>query len=62
MNGKKAKALRRAIGFTPGEPRAYNVSGATRFFTGHHTATGARRNYQSIKRHPALMRAVLGAA
>ena len=61
MNQKKAKALRKALGFHPHEPREYKVSGAALFFTGHHTATGPRRNYQQVKRNAALTRMVLAA-
>lgn len=49
MNGRTAKALRKAMGFHPADEREYRVTGATRFFTGHVVAEGARRQYQASK-------------
>lgn len=54
MNQKKAKSLRRALGFHPAAPRDYD--------TGTIKSTGARRSYQAVKRTPVLTRHVLGAA
>lgn len=62
MNGRTAKALRKALGFHPADEREYRVTGATRHFLGHVTATGARRNYQTVKASRALTAAVLRAA
>lgn len=42
MNQKKAKALRRAVGFRPSEPRKYTGSPQK--------TTGPRMQYQSLKR------------
>jgi hypothetical protein len=66
MNGKKAKALRKAIGFKPETGRAYK-GGASRpgvfGFGGAvttQTAEGARRQYQAVKRR-GMINHVLGA-
>ena len=74
MRAVKAKALRRAVGFHPRARRDYDHATPVRkltigadgkpqtyVVTGTITATGARRQYQSVKRTPALARAVLGA-
>ena len=55
MNGRTAKALRKALGFHPADEREY---------TGKHTvkATGPRSQYQAVKRNPALVKAVLRGA
>lgn len=73
MNQKKARALRRAIGFKPRARREYeetpvyaklrNVNGVMRQapITGAITATGPRREYQAIKRTRGMAEKVLGA-
>lgn len=72
MRATKAKALRRAMGFKPSAPRDFShdrmiektsiVNGRpTRYVvTGTVTATGARRQYQSVKRN-SMANIVLGA-
>ena len=66
MNGKKAKALRRALAFKISEPRTYTggVVYAKSFFGGSivttQTAEGARRQYQAVKRR-GMINHVLGA-
>lgn len=72
MRATKAKALRRAMGFKPSAPREFShdrmiektsiVSGRqTRYVvTGTVTATGARRQYQAVKRR-GMADIVLGA-
>ncbi len=66
MNGKKAKALRKAIGFKPAAPRGYKggVITASRLFGGSivttQVAEGLRRQYQAIKRR-GMINHVLGA-
>lgn len=62
MNGRKAKSLRKVLGFHPSEERKYNVGRPATLFTGHVTTTGKRSNYQHIKRHPAVINAVLASA
>ena len=62
MNGRTAKALRKALGFHPADEREYRVTGATRNFLGHVIATGARSSYQAVKRSKAMVKAVLRAA
>ncbi len=65
MNGKKAKALRRAIGFKPAAPRAYKGGTISRGWFGGQivttqTAEGARRQYQAVKRR-GMVNHILGA-
>lgn len=72
MRATKAKALRRAMGFKPSAPREFShdrmiektsiVNGRpTRYVvTGTVTATGARRQYQAVKRR-GMANIVLGA-
>ncbi len=75
MNARKAKALRRALNFNPaalveyeegkhglrvftdtlGKPQVREITGTKR-------STGARGNYQSVKRTPDVARFVLGAS
>lgn len=64
MNGRKAKALRKALGFHPSAEREYSVQKTPlwNLFTGHVTNTGKRSTYQKIKRTPGLINAVLSAA
>jgi hypothetical protein len=77
MNGKKAKTLRKALGFHPGKEREY-ATGKPSFRLGNaigqdgkrlpfavtgtiKCTTGARSSYQIVKRDPALTRMVLAA-
>lgn len=68
MNGKKAKALRKAIGFHPSAPRTYTgglISNKGFLFGGAPIVTtqiseGARRQYQAVKRRN-MTNIVLGA-
>lgn len=67
MNGKKAKALRKAMNFHPAAPRAYTGGAPTPGFLGigsgpvtTQIAEGARRQYQAIKRR-GMINHVLGA-
>lgn len=66
MNGKKAKALRKAFSFHPSAPRTYTggVIKAKGFLGGSIVTTqiseGARRQYQAIKRRN-ITNIVLGA-
>jgi len=75
MNGKKAKSLRRALGFHPATPREYEhdkpsqkvaigTDGKPQVYvvTGTIKTTGSRRSYQAVKRNPVLTDAVLRAA
>lgn len=77
MRAVKAKALRKALGFHPGQPREYSEGkpgvrlsndltpeGKRIPFaiTGTLKATGARRSYQAVKRNRVLTTAVLRAA
>lgn len=75
MNGKKAKTLRRALGFHPNQPREYDAGKSSqrvymdvqgkpqvRVVTGTIKATGLRRSYQAVKRNSVLTAAVLRAA
>lgn len=74
MNARTSKALRRALGFKPGEKRAYSHAPTVEKFsighdgrpkiqvvTGTITSTGARRQYQGAKR-AGLAKIVTGAA
>lgn len=76
MRAVKAKALRKALGFHPGEKREYAM-GANSYRLGHFGANGkpqpvaitgtiscssiARSQYQKVKRAPVLTAAVLRA-
>lgn len=65
MNGKKAKALRRAIGFKPEAERTYKGGAISRgWLSGYIVTTqiaeGARRQYQAVKRR-GMVNHVLGA-
>lgn len=61
MRATKAKALRRAMGFKPSAPREFVNGRPTRYVvTGTVTATGARRQYQAVKRN-GMANIVLGA-
>lgn len=66
MNGKKAKALRRALGLKPSAPRTYTggIKSPGFFALGGlvttQTAEGARRQYQAVKRR-GMINHVLGA-
>jgi hypothetical protein len=75
MNGKKARALRRAVGFHPadvrqvqtGKPihkRGKDIAGKQTLFTysGTVTSTGARQQYQKAKRTPGLLNRLFGGA
>lgn len=76
MRAVKAKALRKALAFHPGQPREYDTGkpsvrlgnlapdGNRRPFaiTGTIKATGLRRSYQAVKRNPVLTAALLRAA
>lgn len=76
MRAVKAKALRKALGFHPGQPCEYTTGkpsirmgndlgpdGNRRPFavTGTIKANGARTGYQAVKRNAALARMVLAA-
>lgn len=74
MNGKKAKALRRALGFAPGEDRSYGGSQpryvaemtttgrvVSRTIPGTKMSQGTRNAYQKVKRNHVLTSAVLNA-
>lgn len=76
MRAVKAKALRKALAFHPGQPREYTTGkpsirlgnelgpdGNRRPFavTGTIKATGKRSSYQAVKRNSALTRMVLAA-
>ena len=68
MNGKKAKLLRKLIGFKPSEPRSYKggliagkgIFGNFQQIVVTQIAEGSRRQYQAIKRR-AMINHVLGA-
>lgn len=67
MNGKKAKALRTALGFHPAAPRDYTGGVPTSGFLGigfgpvtTQICEGARRQYQAVKRR-GMTNHVLGA-
>jgi len=67
MNGKKAKLLRKLIGFKPSAPRTYKggVDVGYSLFGGMKIVTtqiseGARRQYQAVKRR-GMTKHVLGA-
>jgi len=67
MNGKKAKSLRKALGFHPSEPRTYTGGAPTPGVFGigsgpvtTQIAEGARRQYQAVKRR-GMTNHVLGA-
>lgn len=63
MNGRTAKALRKALGFHPSAERAYTGVRQSFLFgqSGTAIAQGARRQYQKVKRSPVLAAAVLRA-
>lgn len=62
MNQKKAKALRRGLGYHPADKREYeSVATSRRVPAGTILSNGLRRQYQSVKRNPALAAAVTGA-
>lgn len=67
MNGKKAKALRKALGFHPAAERTYTGGEPTPVIFGigsgpltTRIAEGARRQYQAVKRRN-MTTIVLGA-
>jgi hypothetical protein len=75
MNGKKSRALRRAVGFHPADRREVktgkpihklgkDVAGKQTLITysGTVTSTGARQQYQKAKRTPGLLNRLLGGA
>lgn len=75
MNQKKAKALRKGLGYHPAHPRDYEADKPTyrrsmgvngqptlHAVVGTIRATGLRRQYQTVKRNPALAARVLGGA
>lgn len=49
MNGRLAKAIRRAVGFHPAVGRQYRAAKQTGWFVGMVTAEGRRRDYQKLK-------------
>lgn len=61
MNGSKAKAIRKAIGFDVHAPREYDVPAnhlrGGKAVTGTIKSTGARHWYQQAKRHGGVLRA-----
>ena len=57
MNQKKAKQLRRSLGFHPSGKRTYDT---TRWGT--LIATGSRREYQNIKHTPGMTNILLRSA
>lgn len=59
MNEKKAKKIRRAVGFAPGAPREYKTEGrrvGQQLLPGTVTTVGARPEYQIAKRVAQKMR------
>ncbi len=68
MNGKKAKLLRKLIGFKPSEPRIYKggliagkgIFGNFQSIVTTQISEGARRQYQAVKRR-GMTKHVLGA-
>lgn len=63
MRAVKAKALRKALGFHPGDEREYTGTKNSFLFgqVGSARVLGARSQYQAVKRAPVLTAAVLRA-
>ena len=74
MNLKKAKALRKGLGYHPAHPREYEADAPNyrqaigmdgkkqlKVTPGTIRSTGLRRQYQTVKRNAALAAAVTGA-